>query len=117
MQQPLDYRTPPRYEAPLFGEPKSVRLIVLPFAATVVTLWTAFWNGETEPFGEFDVWDAVLHVGSLIVAVCLWAYWGVRAYRERMSPLAVVPLVLWAMLLLLLNTWLAVAYFSEPWNW
>src|SRR5215211_4226314 len=65
MQQSLDYRTPPRYETPIPAAPKSARLVVLPIAATGVTLITAFWDGGREPFGEFDVGDAVISVGSL----------------------------------------------------
>lgn len=116
MQKPLDYQTPPRYDPPLFGEPKSPWLGILPVAATGVTLTLALWNAETEPFGVFEPWDAAVHVGSLVVVALLWAWWAVRAYMERLSPLAVLPLVLWAAILLFLNTWLAVGYFYEPWN-
>src|SRR4028118_1690966 len=107
--RPLDYQTPPRAVAP-----RSAALVVLPTLATAVTFVAVWHNGEREPFGVFIAQEAIVQLGSPLLALGLWVYWGFRASRERLSASTVVPLVAWAALLLALSFGLGIGYFFEP---
>jgi len=114
--QPLEYQTPRRINSDVSTPSDSASLTIVPLIATAMAIATSLYDGVQEPFGEFGVWDAIIHVGNLLVTVGLWSYWVFRAYRGRISLLVFVPLVLWAGLLTLVSLWLAVGYFNEPWN-
>jgi len=110
--QPLDYRCP---ASSTVGFPPS--LVAAPIIAAVVTILAAGQSIVEEPFGIFSAGDAIIQVGSPILAVGLWGYWCVVARRKRLPIAAVLPLVAWAGLHLWFALWLGIGYFYEPWNY
>ena len=108
--QPLEYETPHPAARP------SAVLFVLPAVATCLALYFVYYNANEEPFMIFIAGDAAMHVAIPLVSLGLWLYWGVRARREKLSALAVVPLVIFAALKLWLVASVGMSYFSEGWS-
>ena len=107
----LDYHAPGSSDA---ATPAS--LVLAPIAGAAATLVSAVQCLDQEPFGTFSVGDAVIHVGSPVLAAGLWVYWCVVARRSRLSFAKVLPSLTWAALHLWFALWLGIGYFSEPWN-
>jgi hypothetical protein len=110
--QPLDYHTP-RPSA----TSASASLVVAPIVAAIATVIAAGHSMVEEPFGSFSVGDAIIQVGSPVLAVSLWVYWCVMARRRRLPLTVVLPSLTWAALHLWFALWLGIWYFYEPWNY
>ena len=108
--QPLEYETPHPAARP------SAAIFVLPTIATCLALFFVCYNANEEPFMIFSAEDAAMHVVIPLVSLGLWLYWGVRARREKLLALAVVPLVIFAVLKLWVIASVGMSYFSEGWN-
>ena len=101
------------------SQPRSlgVALIVLPIAATAVAFAVAGHNVYEEPFGLFDMGDALVQVGGPVLVFGLWIAWAVVAVRRRRPRLPGLALLLgWAVVTSLIALVFLVAYFHEPWN-
>jgi hypothetical protein len=105
--QPLEYETPRRAARP------SAALFVLPAIATCLAIYLAHYDADEEPFMIFSARDAAKHLGIPLVSLGLWLYWGMRARREKLSALAVVPLVIFAVLQLWFTASIGMSYFSD----
>jgi hypothetical protein len=94
-----------------------VPFVVAPIAAALATIVAAGHSAVEEPFGIFSVSDAIIQVGSPVLATALWTYWIVLATRRRLRPRVLLPSLAWAGLHLSFALWLGIGYFHEPWNW
>ena len=89
--QPLDYQT----RVTVCGS-RSGALFVLPAAGAAVTLVAAGHSILEEPFGLFDVTDALIQVGSPVIAVGLWVVWLAVARRRGVRVSVLLASLGWA---------------------
>jgi hypothetical protein len=92
-------------------------LFALPGVCGVIVLIIAYYYEVGEPFGAFELKDAMIEIGGAALLVTLWILWFLTAFRGGIGVSFRLIGTLWCALTVWAVSHYILSYFHSPWAW